>query len=746
MSVNLIDRYEIKSEIGRGGMATVFHAYDPRFERDVAIKVLPQALMHDPQFRARFEREAKTIALLEHPAIVPVYDFGEQEGQPFIVMRYMSGGSLEERLKECNLTIVETVRLISRLAPALDAAHSKGVIHRDLKPGNILFDRYGNAYLSDFGIVRLTQGSAATLTGDMVLGTPAYMSPEQVQGDKELDGRSDIYSLGIILFQLLSGKVPYTADTPAKTMLMHILEPVPQLQDLKPDLPPAIAAVIACALAKKPEARFATAEEMASALEAAISAPQGKVARHPTQVTTISAPVRRLPPQPEPAAATVLERPAVAARKRPAPRRNLIVIAALVLGLLGLIAAGGLLLYARQASLPGLLPSTSTPSPPATQLAALATDSKLLTSETPISGAILKEATPTATIPARTPTNAAPIVTAFVSEATATNPPPPPLPPAPVIGGADKIAFFNADEVWMSNVDGSQLEQLTFDHATKTYLRWSPDGQELIYIIGKCIHSVNIHSKQTAVLACFERAEFLEAFEISPNGGQVAITLNRELYVLPLDRQKLSQAHFPSDLKAMADCPALAPYTHNDKPIAVKSVRWSWDEKVLAIVRLGVEGGRQVDLVQLIGIAQCNPPFPRLDEFPATRFKMKDYANSPFIENITWDGEFLFGLNSFKRNAGFGDLWIYSSDLHRGFQASPIDGACCYRDPQFGPDGSHLLFVFQDMRLTPQNVIRLYYIPYGTIGSGLVYAPIPLPEDFFADPRAKPQPVLRPAR
>jgi len=290
MSLDHIGRYEVKAEIGRGGMATVFHAYDPRFERDVAIKVLPPAFMHDPQFRARFEREAKMIALLEHPAIVPVYDFGEQGGQPYIVMRYMSGGSLEERLKAGPLSVTETVQLISRLAPALDAAHTKGIIHRDLKPGNILFDRYGNAFLSDFGIARLTQGSAATLTGDVVLGTPAYMSPEQVQGDRELDGRSDLYSLGIILFQMLTGKVPFASDTPAKTMLMHILEPVPQLLDIKPDLPAAIAAMLGRALAKEPEARFATSAEMASALEAAVSNQQGTGGGLPSPATRIFAP------------------------------------------------------------------------------------------------------------------------------------------------------------------------------------------------------------------------------------------------------------------------------------------------------------------------------------------------------------------------------------------------------------------------------------------------------------------------
>jgi serine/threonine-protein kinase len=211
-------------------------------------------------------------------------------------MRYMSGGSLEERLKEGPLSIAETVHLISRLAPALDAAHTKGIIHRDLKPGNILFDRYGNAFLSDFGIARLTQGSAATLTGDVVLGTPAYMSPEQVQGDRELDGRSDLYSLGIILFQMLTGKVPFSSDTPAKTMLMHILEPVPQLLDIKPGLPPAIAAVLGCALAKEPEARFATIGEMASAWRRPSLLSRGQVEGFPHRRPRSSCPANGLHP------------------------------------------------------------------------------------------------------------------------------------------------------------------------------------------------------------------------------------------------------------------------------------------------------------------------------------------------------------------------------------------------------------------------------------------------------------------
>jgi serine/threonine-protein kinase len=171
-------RYVIKGELGRGGMATVYHAYDPRFEREVALKVLPHEMLHDPQFRTRFEREAKTIAMLEHPAIVPVYDFGEEDGQPYFVMRFMTGGSLSDRMKKGPMSVQQVASLYDHLAPALDEAHAKGIIHRDLKPGNILFDQYGEPYISDFGIAKITSGET-NVTGSAIVGTPAYMSPER---------------------------------------------------------------------------------------------------------------------------------------------------------------------------------------------------------------------------------------------------------------------------------------------------------------------------------------------------------------------------------------------------------------------------------------------------------------------------------------------------------------------------------------------------------------------------------------
>ncbi len=267
MAPSTIDRYLVKTEVGRGGMATVFQAEDPRFGRDVAIKVLPREFLHDPTFRERFEREARTVALLEHPAIVPVYDYGEDGGQPFLVMRYMTGGTLADRIKtEGAFTLGEVSRILNRVGAALDGAHLRGLVHRDLKPGNILFDQYDEPYLSDFGIVKLAE-SASSLTASGAIGTPAYMSPEQAYGERDIDGRSDIYSLGVIVFEMLTGRALYEADTPMGVVIKHILDPVPDITAIKPDLPMDVERVLARTLAKNPDDRFQKASELAAAFQ-----------------------------------------------------------------------------------------------------------------------------------------------------------------------------------------------------------------------------------------------------------------------------------------------------------------------------------------------------------------------------------------------------------------------------------------------------------------------------------------------
>jgi serine/threonine-protein kinase len=262
-------------------MATVYLAYDPNFHRNVAIKVVSVNFQENPVFRDRFQREARLIAGIEHPAIVPVYDFGEQDNQRYLVMRYMPGGTLANKIKEGALTFREATQIILQIAPALDAVHAQGVVHRDLKPGNILFDSYGNAAISDFGIAHL---SAATtdLTGSSIIGTPSYMSPEQVRGDGALDGRSDIYALGVILFEMLTGRGPFHAATPLSVALKHLSEPIPSIRLFRPDLPTQVEHVLNRALAKDREMRYSNASELALELRALLGTFQDSETPAPT--------------------------------------------------------------------------------------------------------------------------------------------------------------------------------------------------------------------------------------------------------------------------------------------------------------------------------------------------------------------------------------------------------------------------------------------------------------------------------
>lgn len=316
----------------------------------------------------------------------------------------------------------------------------------------------------------------------------------------------------------------------------------------------------------------------------------------------------------------------------------------------------------------------------------------------------------------------------------------------PVIGGADKIAFINQNEIWIADLDGQELTQLTDDTLPKSSLQWSPDNQGVIYTADLCLYEVNIHSNQTSIIACFDQSQRFESFTLSQDGKQAAISLDGQLYVIPFDREKLSLTKSGEDLIGMADCSLLAPYKHRDSMVTVNKARWSADGKQLAILRQAYENERQVELIQLIDITHCTAPIPRLDEFPATRFEMEGYDRHPLIQDFTWDGDDLFALSSYQRNDGFGDLWIYSTHLHRGFKSNPIDGKCCYRDPVFSPDGKYLAFIFRDAGIASDGSADLYNIPIAALEIGLAYAPIPLPTNFFSEPRTKPQPIFRSAR
>jgi serine/threonine-protein kinase len=257
--------YRLIEKLGKGGMATVYKAYHPSLDRYVAIKALHPAFMEHPGFLDRFEREAKVVAKLEHPNIVPIYDFSEHEDRPYLVLKYVQGETLKARLEKNKLTYKETRHIFRVISSALAYAHQEGVLHRDVKPSNVLLDKTGGVYLADFGLARIAETSQTTLSGQMMMGTPHYISPEQAKGLGNLDSGTDIYSLGVMMYELLVGEVPFQADTPFSVIHDHIYSPLPLPRDMNPDLNEEMERAILKALAKKREDRYASVSEMMAA-------------------------------------------------------------------------------------------------------------------------------------------------------------------------------------------------------------------------------------------------------------------------------------------------------------------------------------------------------------------------------------------------------------------------------------------------------------------------------------------------
>jgi len=268
LSGRTLGQYRIVEKVGAGGMADVYRAHQKRLERDVAIKILPVALRRDETFRARFDREARSAARLRHPNILSIFDYGDENGFTYIVMEYARGGTLKDRMKE-PLPLGETVEIVSCMGRALAYAHRRGVIHRDVKPSNVLLTEDGWPLLADFGLSKMVEGSKELTASGASVGTPEYMSPEQGQG-LPTDYRSDIYSLGVMLYEMVTGQKPYTGDTPMAVILRHMGEVLPSPRLLCPDLPVSIERVIVRAMAKAPADRYQSADEMVESLQAAL--------------------------------------------------------------------------------------------------------------------------------------------------------------------------------------------------------------------------------------------------------------------------------------------------------------------------------------------------------------------------------------------------------------------------------------------------------------------------------------------
>lgn len=292
--------YRIIEQLGQGGMATVFKAYHASLDRYVAIKALHPAFNQDPNFEARFQREARVVAKLEHPHIVPIYDYAEHEKRPYLVMKFIEGDTLKAKLDKGPLTSEDIAKIVDAVGSALSYAHRQGVLHRDIKPSNVLVAKDGQMYLADFGLARIAQSGESTLSSDMIMGTPQYISPEQAMGVKQLDERTDLYSFGVMLYEMVVGKVPFNADTPFSVIHDHIYSPLPLPRVVNPNVPEPVERVLLKALAKERDDRYENVAQMVAAFKdawAEAGVPmQGTFIRISQQLTSPP----KVAPKPEP--------------------------------------------------------------------------------------------------------------------------------------------------------------------------------------------------------------------------------------------------------------------------------------------------------------------------------------------------------------------------------------------------------------------------------------------------------------
>ncbi|GAB4462519.1 MAG: hypothetical protein Kow0070_21630 [Anaerolineales bacterium] len=692
VSQQKFNRYEILAELGAGGMATVYRAYDPLFEREVALKVLKRELLEDPELRERFTRETKIIARLEHAAIVPVYDVGHDNDQLFYVMRYMSGGSLSDRIADGSLDLDQTAHILLRLADALDYAHRKGVVHRDLKPGNILFDEAGNAFISDFGIAKFAL-AATRITHSGIIGTPRYMSPEQARGD-ETDGRSDLYSLAVMLFEILSGKAPFEATTPLALAFKHATEPPPDLLSINPSLPAELGAVLKKAMAKHPDDRYNTCAEFANAFLESLPASAAPNAKLLTPLPPRTPPPRKA------------EAPTQAPVPEPAPRsrKNAWMTAgaaAFVLLLLGL----------------WYVINSPTATPPASPI-------------DPVTVTVTN-------IPASPAPSATSSPTPFPTETLT-----PSATPVPIVapGGAAGLAFTSNREVYLMDIEGKTFKQLTNTRLPKFDLQWMPGANDLLYGEGKCVYKVSAEAAepQPERLFCFN-AEYFEGFRLSPDGRFAAISIERRLIIIPYDADALSTAKSAFELQRLPNL------CINYPMVAVKSAQWSADGSRLALLyqsAIGQRIGNTIRILQ-VDLQRCQAVDPLvIDEFPGRHFVPEGYTNYPLIPSYHWDGNSRFLFNTFIRNGGYGALYLYDTSTTQETLLNPVQGKCCYRGATFSPDGAYILFAFQDISKGADSRTELYYIPLTARDN---IAPLRLPLGFFTDLRENILFALRPA-
>jgi hypothetical protein len=320
------------------------------------------------------------------------------------------------------------------------------------------------------------------------------------------------------------------------------------------------------------------------------------------------------------------------------------------------------------------------------------------------------------------------------------------VPLLPVLGKADQIAFVANNEIWSMNVDGSELKQLTTDGAPKNDLQWL-DRNTLLFLTGTIVKYYKLDTDSVETLASFPPSYSLDAYQVSRDGKQVIIGMNNEVFVVPFDLETMKEIDSRSKLMEMPGA-CILPTPKTRAALQVQDARWSADDKLQAWLFQGIDAGNnslQADQVGVMDVSACNPEaIDMLDNFPSTRFNPVGYQNRE-MPDFDWDGFDLFLFNTSRRNNGWGELYLYNWKTHKPNLINPIEGKCCYRDARWSPDGSYLVFAFQDLTLAGAAPTVVYYIPSGQLGTGTSFQPLPLEPGFFKNAKESPQFALRPA-
>ena len=472
-----IGRYKIKEELGRGDSTAVYRAFDTQANREVVVKVFALEptgdSARDLSLKAHFRRELKMIASLEHPAIVPVYDVGEQDGNPYFVMRYMPNGSLNRVIAgKGKLSLQETARIVETISPALDAAHKLNIIHRDIKPDNILFDFDMNPYISDFGIAKPDKNENPESEG--VVGTPGYMSPEQMD-DGDVDERTDVYSMGVVICQMLSGKPPLGSEAGISSgKKKNVKHEIPNILSEVPELPPEMDEFVNIAMAENKKHRYVTIMDLARALRRAAFGEDSAsmVGSRSSQWTSVR---------------TALT---------------------WIIGSVALLVAF-FLMFARGGNIPFLA------------LAPTPTENLL-----PSAAAVSVTETFTPILPSATNT----------LEPTATLEP---IPVNTYPGGADQIAILSGNQIYLMKIDGSGLVQVRTENSPKSNLQWIPGNQLIYISRNCAFLLDATTKQTQQLSCFDPNIELLEGYSVSPDGRLVAISIQRTLNIYPFDVEAL---------------------------------------------------------------------------------------------------------------------------------------------------------------------------------------------------------------